>query len=222
VIKSQLLGRKRQNQRKPSFLFLTMPIQAKFMTTQIIRSIQALVPLNEAEEKAFLSILDVKTYKKKEFLLQEGQVCNKITFINSGCMRLFYNVDGIENTIQFFFDDSWYTDYASFLTGQPTIENMQALETCEVVQFNKEDLNKLFNLFPIFDRVGRVMAENAYLSLSKLNQMLRNEEPELRYLNLLKQRPELVLHISQHYIASYLGVKPESLSRIKKRISPSK
>jgi CRP/FNR family transcriptional regulator, anaerobic regulatory protein len=192
------------------------------MRKQIIESIKSFVPLNKLEEEAFANILEVKQFKKKEYLLQEGKVCNKISFLNSGCMRLFYNVDGIENTVQFFFADSWYTDYASFLTGEPSIENMQALETCEIVQFKKEDLYKLFNLYPIFDRVGRVMAENAYLSLSQLNKMLTNEEPEERYLNLFKNRPEIVERIPQHYIASYLGIKPESLSRIRKRILASK
>jgi CRP/FNR family transcriptional regulator, anaerobic regulatory protein len=192
------------------------------MAEQILSSIKSFVKLNKAEEEAFIGILDIKKYKKKEFLLQEGQICNKVTFINSGCMRLFYNVEGVENTIQFFFSNSWYTDYASFLTGQPTIENMQALEPCEVVQFKKADLYKLYDVYPVFDRVGRVMAENAYLSLSYLNKMLTNEEPEQRYLNLLKQRPELVERIPQHYIASYLGIKPESLSRIRKRIFQNK
>lgn len=192
------------------------------MTTQIIQSIKSLVPLNFDEEQAFLQILEVQQFNKKEFILQEGKICNKVSFINSGCMRLFYNVEGEENTVQFFFGNSWYTDYASFLTGQPTFENMQALETCEVVQFKKEDLYKLFDQFPIFDRVGRVMAENAFLSLSMLNKMLTNEEPTQRYLNLLKQRPDVVEKIPQHYIASYLGIKPESLSRIRKRILASK
>lgn len=189
---------------------------------QILNSIKSVVPLNKAEEEAFAGILSVKQFKKKEFLLQEGQICNKVSFINSGCMRLFYNVEGVENTIQFFFSNSFYTDYASFLTGQPTIENMQALEPCEVVQFKKADLYKLYDVYPVFDRVGRVMAENAYLSLSYLNKMLTNEEPEQRYLSLLEQRPELVERIPQHYIASYLGIKPESLSRIRKRIFQNK
>ena len=137
-------------------------------------------------------------------------------------MRLFYNVDGVENTIQFFFGDSWYTDYASFLMGRPTIENMQALEVSEVVQFKKDDLYELYHKMPIFERVGRIFAENAYLSISQLNQMKTNEEPEVRYINLLKTRPELVQRIPQHYIASYLGIKPETLSRIRKRILTSK
>lgn len=192
------------------------------MTTQIIQSIKSLVPLNTDEEKAFLEILEVKKFNKKDFLLQEGQICNKITFVNNGCIRLFYNVEGEENTIQFFFGDSWYTDYASFLTGRPTIENIQALEESEVVQFKKDDLYKLYDSMPIFEKVGRVFAENAYLSVSQLNQMKTNEEPEVRYINLLKSRPELVKQIPQHYIASYLGIKPETLSRIRKRILTSK
>jgi CRP/FNR family transcriptional regulator, anaerobic regulatory protein len=192
------------------------------MTSKIIQSIKSIAVLNEAEEKAFLDILDVKIFKKKEFLLQEGDRCDHITFVNSGCLRLFYNVDGAENTIQFFFGDSWYTDYASLLTGQPTIENLQALQESEVVQFKKYDLYKLFDSMPVFEKVGRIFAENAYLAISQLNQMKTNEEPEIRYLNLLKTRPELVQQIPQHYIASYLGIKPETLSRIRKRILMAK
>jgi CRP/FNR family transcriptional regulator, anaerobic regulatory protein len=188
------------------------------MMTQILNSIKSIVKLNQEEEDAFLAILEVKQVKKKEFLLEEGKVCNKITFINSGCMRIFFNVDGKENTIQFFFSDGWYTDYSSFLTGIPSAENMQALENSEVVQFSKKDIYALYDRYPVFDRVGRIMAENAFRSVSRLNQMLANEEPEQRYLNLLKQRPEVVERIPQHYIASYLGIKPESLSRIRKRI----
>lgn len=188
------------------------------MTTKIIQSIQALVRLNPDEEKAFLDILMVRKLKKKEFLLREGDVCGSISFINEGCMRLFYNVEGVENTFQFFFGDNWYTDYASFLTGAPSHENLQALEASEVVQFRRADALELFDRYPIFDRVGRIMAERAYLSLSKLNQMLTNETPQQRYLNLIKQRPDVVERIPQRHIASFLGVKPESLSRIRKRI----
>jgi CRP/FNR family transcriptional regulator, anaerobic regulatory protein len=192
------------------------------MPIQIIQSIKSFVPLTKVEEEAFIEIVEVKQFDKKEFLLKEGQVCNKISFINSGCMRAFYDVEGIENTVQFFFADSWYTDYGSFLTSEPATENMQALENTIVAQVKKDELYKLYNTYPVFDRVGRVMAENAFLSLSKLNKMLTNEEPEQRYLNLLKQRPELVEKIPQHYIASYLGIQPESLSRIRKRILTSK
>ncbi len=188
------------------------------MNPKILQSIKSIVSLNANEEEAFIKILAVKQFKKKDFLLQQGQICDKISFINSGCVRLFYEIEGVENTVQFFFADRWYTDYHSFLTEQPTIENLQALENCEIVQFKKTDLYQLYVTHPVFERVGRVLAENAFLSLSKLNRMLTNEEPQQRYLSLLSQRPEVVKNIPQHYIASYLGIKPESLSRIRKRI----
>jgi CRP/FNR family transcriptional regulator, anaerobic regulatory protein len=192
------------------------------MTTQIFNSIRSIVSLNETEEKAFEKILELKDIKKKAYLLQEGEVCNHVYFINTGCFRLFYNVDGVENTVQFFFANMWYTDYASFLTGQQTHENVQALESCSVVRVEKQKLQALYNQYPVFDRVGRIFAENAFLSVSLLNKMLKNEEPQQRYINLLRQRPEIVAKIPQHYIASYLGIKPESLSRIRKRILNSK
>jgi CRP/FNR family transcriptional regulator, anaerobic regulatory protein len=192
------------------------------MHQQIIHVFNSIARLSPDDEVAFIKILDYKKIKKKEFLLKEGQVCNKITFINNGCFRLFYNVDGNENTIQFFFENSFHTDYNSFLTGEPTIETLQALEPCEVLQFKKSDLYNLYETNPIFERIGRILAEAAFLSVTKLNKMLTNEEPEQRYLSLLNQRPELVNRIPQHYIASYLGIKPESLSRIRKRIFTSK
>jgi CRP/FNR family transcriptional regulator, anaerobic regulatory protein len=192
------------------------------MTTQILQSIQSIVSLNEAEKAAICAILKVKAYKKKEFLLQEGKICDSIFFINSGCVRLFYAVDGVENTAQFFFSGSWYTDFTSFLTKEPTIENVQTLDACEVLLMKQNDLYKLYQEYPVFERVGRILAENAFLSLSKLNKMLKNEEPQERYLNLLQQRPEIVEKIPQHYIASYLGIQPESLSRIRKRIFDTK
>jgi len=192
------------------------------MYTQILESIKSIVTLSAEEEAAFIQILEVKEVKKKAFLLQTGQVCTKVSFLNAGCTRIFYNVDGVENTIQFFFAGSWYTDYSSFLTGQPAFENVQALENSQVIQIKKTDLYQLYSAYPVFERVGRIMAENAFLSVHHLNRMLTNDEPQQRYLNLLKQRPEVVERIPQHYIASYLGIQPESLSRIRKRILAAK
>ncbi len=188
------------------------------MVSQIINNIKLFVALSPDDEEAFIKILEVKKYTKKEFILAEGQVCDKIFFINSGCARDFFNIDGAEKTVQFFFGDSWFTDYGSFLTEQPAFENLQALEPCEVVHFKKSDLYNLYSTHPVFERVGRVMAENAFMNLMNLTTMRTNLEPEERYLNLIKQRPEVVERIPQHYIASYLGLQPQSLSRIRKRI----
>jgi CRP/FNR family transcriptional regulator, anaerobic regulatory protein len=188
------------------------------MIRQIIDNIKTFVALSINDEEEFTKILEIKKYAKKEFILAEGQVCDKIFFINSGCARDFFNINGEEKTLQFFFSDNWFTDYDSFLRGQPTLESLQAIEPCEVVHFKKSDLYKLYITNPVFERVGRVMAENAFIRLHSLTTMRTNQDPEERYLNLLNQRPEVVEKIPQHYIASYLGLQPQSLSRIRKRI----
>ena len=188
------------------------------MPLQIIDNIKSFVALSQNDEEAFLRIIEVKKYTKKEFILEEGQVCDKIFFINKGSARDFFNIEGEEKIVEFFFENRWFTDYNSFLTGQPTIENLQAIEPCEVVHFKKIDLENLYITNPVFEKVGRVMAENAFMNLMKLTSMRTNQDPEEHYLNLLKERPELFERIPQHYLASYLGLQPQSLSRIRKRI----
>ncbi len=188
------------------------------MAVQILENIKTFVALSIKDEEEFSKILEIKRYAKKEFILAEGDVCDKIFFINSGCVRDFFNIEGEEKIIEFFFENSWYTDYGSFLSGRPTIENLQAIEPCEIAFFRKENLYKLYLTNPVFERVGRVMAENAFMNLMNISTARTIQDPEERYLNLLKQRPELFERIPQHYIASFLGLQPQSLSRIRKRI----
>ena len=188
------------------------------MQTGILKNIKSIVSLNTAEEDAFVSILEKKKISKKDFLLKQGQISDKIYFINQGCMRLFYDINANENTIHFLFSSNWHIDYESFLTGKPSNENLQAIEPCDVIFLRKKDLYDLYNRFPVFERLFRVMAENAFLDLSRMNRMLINQEPEQRYQELVKQSPELFDRIPHYYIASYLGVKPETLSRIRKRV----
>ena len=188
------------------------------MPTQIINNIKSFVALSQNDEEEFTKILEVKKYSKKEFILKEGEICDKILFINSGCARDFFNIEGEEKIVEFFFENSWFTDYGSFLTGQPTVENLQAIEPCEVVFFSKTSLYNLYITNPVFERVGRVMAENAFMNLMKISSMRTNHDPQERYLNLMKSRPELFERVPQHYVASYLGLQPQSLSRIRKRI----
>jgi CRP/FNR family transcriptional regulator, anaerobic regulatory protein len=189
------------------------------MSTEILKSVKSIVSLNKIEEEAFVKVLEKKRLTKKEYLLSQGQISDKIYFINHGSLRLFYNINANENTVHFLFSGNWHIDYASFLTGTPTIENIQAIEFSEIIQLRKNDLYSLYNRFPIFERLFRIMAENAFMHLSKINKMLNNQEPEQRYRELFKQSPEMFERIPHYYIASYLGVKPETLSRIRKRIS---
>lgn len=189
------------------------------MTDRLLQQINAIVSLNQTEQLAFVAITTHKRLRKNEPLMQEGDICRSITFVDSGCLRLFHNVDGVEKTIQFFFEDSWYTDYRSFLTSLPTIENMQALEACELIQFSRADLEGLYQRHPVFERLGRISAENAFVSLSTRNTMLTSQTPQERYQYLIQQRPDLFNRVPQYHIASFLGIQPESLSRIRRRMA---
>jgi len=184
----------------------------------LLNNVRSVVSLSPEEESAMKDSFVFKKVTRKEQLLSEGEVCNSIWFIYQGYFRLYYNTDGNENTFQFFSPNSWYTDYNSLLSSAPTIENLQALKSGEVLVIDKNNLNLLYQNYAGIEKLGRIMAERAFLSVYNLNKMRSNEEIEQRYLNLIKTRPDIIENIPQHYIASYLGVKPESLSRIRKRI----
>lgn len=181
--------------------------------------LQSLVALTDAECDHFFRQLIPKKYKRHELLLREGEVCKHVFFIVSGMTRYFYtNESGAEQTGQFFFETSWYTDYDSFLTGKPSDQSLQALEKSELLLLPKSLLYRLYDENPKFERFGRLMAEQAFLGVRQRNNSLLLESPEVRYLNLIQQRPKVLDRVPLHYIASYLGIKPESLSRIRKRL----
>jgi CRP-like cAMP-binding protein len=192
------------------------------MFKQIEKVLSSFISLEQSEIDYFISKLQVRQLKRKEFLLHEGQVCKHSYFINSGCLRYFYNIEGQEVTGQFFFENGWYADYTSYLSGKPLDKNIQALEKTELLLLSKTDLDKLFIEIPKFEKFGRLIAENAFLGLQQYTQSLTKETPEERYINLIKNRPKVIERIPQHYIASYLGIKAPSLSRIRKRIFNNK
>jgi len=192
------------------------------MYEQIEKVISSFINLNKSEFDYFASKLQVKQLKRKEFLLREGQICSNSYFINNGCLRYFYNVKGEEITGQFFFENGWYADYGSYLSGKPSEQNIEALEKTELLVLPKASLDELFVEIPTFEKFGRLMAEKAFLGMRQYTEMVTKQTAEERYLNLIKDRPKVIERISQHYIASYLGIKAPSLSRIRKRILDNK
>jgi CRP/FNR family transcriptional regulator, anaerobic regulatory protein len=188
------------------------------MLDQVENNFQRYADFSAEELTTITGKLVLKKLKRKEFLCQEGQVCHSVAFINQGCLRYFYLTDGEEKTGQFFFENAWYTDYESFLTGEPSKQNIQALEPSELLILSKTVLHELYETLPKFERFGRIMAENAYLGSRKNNVSYLTLSPEERYQQLIRERPKLLERVSLKYIASYLGIKPESLSRIRKRL----
>lgn len=182
-------------------------------------AISHFISLSDDEFELFYSQLTFRIVKRKEFLLNIGNVCKESFFIVNGLIRYYHLIDGEEVTGQFFFEGSWYSDYESFLLGTTSTQYIQALEKSEVAVLSKTVLQKLYIEIPKFEKFGRLMAENAFIGLRKRTEIYTHLTPEERYLKLIQQRPKVIERVPQHYIASYLGMKPQSLSRIRKRIS---
>lgn len=188
------------------------------MLAQVRKNIEEFVHISDEEFELFVSKLEFKKYNKNEYIQKQGEICSQVIFLTKGCFRYFYNLDGNEKTGQFFFENSWYTDMESFISGDPSEHNIQVIEPSECYVMNKKNLNNLYDTSKTFERLGRLIIEQSFVRMKSKNKMLTNLNPEERYLELLQTRPKVVERISQIHIASYLGIKPESLSRIRKRI----
>lgn len=185
-------------------------------------SLDRLLPLTREEFVYFVTLLTPRKLAKHASFLRAGEVCTYIAFINQGCMRYYYLKDGDEFNGQFFFEGAWIGEYQSFLTGGPSIQYFDALEATELLVMQHSDLQKLYAELPKFERFGRVLAENVVIGSQRRTASLLFDTPEERYLKLITDRPKVLERIPLHHIASYLGIKPESLSRIRKRLADSR
>lgn len=192
------------------------PIPPVFPET-LAAQLRAMLPLTDADFAAFRAAMQPRQLARRELLLREGEVCRTAAYIEHGALRYFYNVQGEEHTGQFFFEGEWYADYDSFLDQKPSVQNIQALEPTRVWLMTHPDLYRLYQERPVFERFGRLMAEQAYRGSKARGAGLLNQTPAERYERLVHERPQLVQRVSQRLIATYLGIKPESLSRIRKR-----
>jgi CRP-like cAMP-binding protein len=182
--------------------------------------LQSFQILSEEEIHAFIKVMKPLTLKKGAFLISEGKVSKHIAFIKSGIIRSFYHSSEEEEvTYCFTFQNTLITAYSSWITQQPTKENLQALSDAELLLISKEDLDRLLALYPNWVQVFKQIAEQEYLNLEKRVFMLQRESAETRYQNLLNEYPEYLHNIPLHYLASYLGVTQRHLSRIRKNIS---
>jgi CRP-like cAMP-binding protein len=156
----------------------------------------------------------------KTILVKEGDVADEILFINKGCIRAWYNNDGQEVTLQFFFEGDSVTSLESFLNGCPSIINIETIEPCKVGLLKKADfLNLIQTDATIKDWFYKTAIEKLFIHTNRLLSILKSK-PFDRYQQLLTNAPEILQRIPQHYIASYLGITPVSLSRIRNRKKP--
>ncbi|WP_239530659.1 Crp/Fnr family transcriptional regulator [Muriicola jejuensis] len=161
-----------------------------------------------------------KRVRRRQYLLQEGDVCTHNTFVVEGCFRMFLvDEKGKEHNLQFAVENWWIGDIGSFHSEEPSRLYIEALEHSVVIQIKKEDQLRLFVDFPKFNRIFRVFTENALVSAQRRILQNISSTAEERYLDFLKRHPDFFNRISNVQIASYLGVTPEFLSTIRKRLA---
>jgi CRP-like cAMP-binding protein len=186
----------------------------------ILRNIGRHIQLDKSETDFFLSILQTKKLKRKEFLLKPGEISRTENFINKGCLRT-YTVDeqGVEHILMFAIEDWWTGDLHSFLSQTPATYFVEALEDTEVIQYTKENFEKLLVQVPKFERFYRIALQKSLISLHQRISQNLSHSAEERYLNFLKKYPHLQERLSQKQIAAYLGMTPIFLSMLRKKMS---
>lgn len=189
------------------------------MTDEIIKHIGQLLPLQEDDLRTFISKFKPVSLEKGEYFIREGQISRKIGFIVSGSMLCSYNRSGEEIIDEFSLDKEFITDYNSFLTNSPAEKDVKCLENTELLVIGYDDLQDLYSQNQAFERVGRLMAEALFMNWHQKAKSLMLDDAEARYIKLISKRPNLPQRIPQYLIASYLNVKPETLSRIRKKIT---
>ena len=159
--------------------------------------------------------------KKGEFYLKEGQISNKVSYVEKGLFRLFYQLNGEEKIMLFFSESELMTDYFGFLTNAASIRPIQAIEDSIIYSIEKKNLNKLFDYSKNWERIGRHLAESAYVTSVLRASRLLHDDYNSRVQNFMDESPSLMQRVPQYMIASYLNMTPETLSRVKRRIMKS-
>lgn len=175
-------------------------------------------PLNEEEKKAIAENAIFKSYNKGDYLVKEGQNSVDTYFVIEGCVREFVWVDGEEKTTNFFTEEQWVISLNNFGMPSTTENNLICVEDTLVSIGNEEQAQVMFKNFPRFETISRAIVEANFAEQKKTLTSYLTDTPEQRYTKLLKNRPDLFQRVPLYHLASYIGVKPESLSRIRNRI----
>lgn len=188
------------------------------MNNKLINYFLKISNLTADEVRVLTESMTVQNFKKGSFLLKEGQLSNDTYFILDGCVRQFTVLDGNDKTINFFTEEQWIISLENFVSKTPSTFNLICVEDTTVVLGNEQKAQELFKQFPRFETISRQIMETVFLEQQALMTSYITDKPEQRYLKLLKSRPDIFQRVPQYDIATYIGVKPESLSRIRKKL----
>ena len=189
----------------------------------LLTSIKEHISITDEEFEFCKTLFIPKKLRKKQYLLQEGDVCRYTSFVEKGMLRTF-TVDekGNEPILQFSFEGWWIADLYSFLTEEPSIYNVEALENCELLMITKPSWNTLLEKVPAFERYFRILIQNSLIATQRRLMSSLSETAEEKYTKLIENFPTCLQRLPQHMIASYLGITPETLSRIRGQMAARK
>lgn len=191
----------------------------KKMDEKLLNHFTRFKPLSNEEVEAIDETMRYQQFGKGTVLLKEAQISSDTYFVLEGIVRQYYLIDGVEKTSDFFSDEQWVVSLNHINPNNPSPYYLECCTDCSLLIGNSQKGEGLFKKFPNLETISRKLMERVFTEQQEKIEAFTINSPTLRYQNLLKSRPDLFQRIPQYQIASYIGVTPESLSRIRKRIS---
>ncbi len=190
------------------------------MHEQLIKTIRAKIDLTPSEAEEIKHFFIPKKIRKRQYLLNAGDVCLYNYFVEKGLLRCF-NVDdrAHEHVVQFAVEGWWMSDMNSFLTGDEAVYNIEALEDSELLLLNKKSFDEMVLRVPKMEKYFRLLMQNHIIALQRRIISSLSNSAEEKYMKLMDGCPDIINRASQQHIASFLGITPETLSRIRKQVS---
>ncbi|MDT0647612.1 Crp/Fnr family transcriptional regulator [Zunongwangia sp. F260] len=189
------------------------------MQNKILQHIEQVIDLDLSEENEFLSILSEIRISKREFLIEPGQEVLSEFYVVSGCLEAYYlDESGNRHIIQFAVEDWWISDFEAFFSGKKSELFVEAIENSHLLEIQKSNLDTLYKRIPKFERFFRIKTTNAFVALRGRIMSALQKNNKQRYIEFCEQYPQIEQRVPNSHIANYLGIKPESLSRIRKEI----
>lgn len=184
--------------------------------TPIISHFEKIIPLNTQEKSYVTEAFQPRLYRKKQYILQEGDVCHVLNFVVSGCLRMYtINEKGTQHIVHFAAENEWISNLMSLYKETPSEFSIDALENTTVLQIKREDLFQLYGYSPKFNRIFRVLIEEAYAQLQQRFLLSISASVQEKYRYFTQAYPHLLQRLPQTQIAAFLGITPVSLSNVK-------
>ncbi len=188
------------------------------MSSILADHIRKFVDINQEQSTVLAGYAKPLVVKKKQLLLQEGQVCRENYFVEKGCLRMFFTDDkGAEQTTQFAIENWWITDFGSYTNGSPSQFFIQAVENSQLLSVSKSSQDEMFATLPLLERYFRRILERSFGAAQWRIRYIFSQSKEERYRHFVSLYPAFIQRIPQYMLASYLGLTPEYLSEIRKK-----